>query len=994
MRPYILVTCFIFFSSFTTLAQTDLDARAKADSLISLARGLREEFKIMDAYNALLKADSIITKHVGKADSLYVQLLHGKAGTLRFMGKFGEVGKVLSEALTLLDANTFDYRPILRGRVLNEFGVLGLSTGQLKSSEAYWLETKAIYLEHLGRLHQNYGSLLNNMAILYLFLGNSAEAESYWFELKAIHEETDDFGKDYCRLLNSLGGLYVTLGDYQKGEGYLLEAKERIENQDLVNDKVYTNSLNNLGTIYQVFGQYEKAKPFFEDAVKLTAEIMGKQNPDYAASISNLGTVLNAMEDNESALEHYREALEIRQSFFQNDYHPEVGISLRQIGRFYADLYQADSAFFYYSEAEKALRKNSTTYALNLVDIAGLYLRKKEYQNVEPLLVRSQQTLDTLVLKSHPVFGYLYNTYANLYQLEGKNEAAVENYLLSASNSREIIRRMARFSSEQELAAFIKKFEFQLYQQFSATQLSLSGQENMVGSCFDQALFYKGILLQTSNQIKRLIKNDPDVQEKYDQWQSYNRQLARELSKQVTKQKGVKELEKQANLLERTLVKELSGFKEVNEQVIWQQVQQQLTANEAVIEFVSYSLYNEGWTDSTMYAALLLKAGDTEPKFISLFEEQELLDLINRTEAVKSSSINDLYASRGGRPKKAVTKGLLQLNWSPLEKELAGIDRIYYSPAGLMHRINLGAIPLNKKEILADRYELIQLGSSRQLVLSNQAQKIEGNALLMGGIQYDLDSDLNLDNLVVETNAPSATELDFRNSERSLMDGRWAYLNWTEKEVDEIGKILKEKGIGTDIFMDSEASEETFRAYASTLKSPRILHLATHGFFFPDPALNLQDGMVNINQTSTFRMSEHPMIRSGLILAGANHVWTGNEAFQDKEDGILTAYEISQLDLSNTELVVLSACETGLGDIKGNEGVYGLQRAFKIAGARYMIMSLWQVPDQETQEFMTTFYREWLENERTIPEAFRKTQQLMRKQNGDPYAWAGFILVE
>ena len=144
------------------------------------------------------------------------------------------------------------------------------------------------------------------------------------------------------------------------------------------------------------------------------------------------------------------------------------------------------------------------------------------------------------------------------------------------------------------------------------------------------------------------------------------------------------------------------------------------------------------------------------------------------------------------------------------------------------------------------------------------------------------------------------------------------------------------------------------------------------------------------------------MLRSGLIMAGGNVAWQGKQTFEGREDGILTAYEISQMNLSNTELVVLSACETGLGDIQGNEGVYGLQRAFKIAGAKYLIMSLWQVPDKQTSLLMTTFYKKWLEtegpdkggNKMTIPDAFHAAQKELRDIGLDPYQWAGFVLVE
>ena len=185
-----------------------------------------------------------------------------------------------------------------------------------------------------------------------------------------------------------------------------------------------------------------------------------------------------------------------------------------------------------------------------------------------------------------------------------------------------------------------------------------------------------------------------------------------------------------------------------------------------------------------------------------------------------------------------------------------------------------------------------------------------------------------------------------------------------------------------------------FGNWENLLPSPRVLHIATHGFFFPDPQEEMSFDYDEGSSQLVFKLSDHPMIRSGLVLARANHVWEGNPPLKDREDGILTAYEISQMDLSATELVVLSACETGLGDIEGNEGVYGLQRAFQMAGARYLIMSLWQVPDKETMEFMKSFYQNWLEEEMSIPVAFRETQKIMRKKYKDPYVWAAFVLVE
>ncbi len=192
----------------------------------------------------------------------------------------------------------------------------------------------------------------------------------------------------------------------------------------------------------------------------------------------------------------------------------------------------------------------------------------------------------------------------------------------------------------------------------------------------------------------------------------------------------------------------------------------------------------------------------------------------------------------------------------------------------------------------------------------------------------------------------------------------------------------------TRVITSTAATEESFKHLSG--HSPTILHLATHGFSLPDAEQKRKDN-VNNNENQ-FTLADNPLLRSGIIMAGANRVWSGGTPVAGKEDGIVTAYEISNLDLSNTELVVLSACETALGDIKGTEGVFGLQRAFKLAGVQNMILSLWQVPDRETAELMNLLYTNKLKG-MTIYEAFNKAQDIMRKKYS-PYYWAAFVLIE
>ena len=207
--------------------------------------------------------------------------------------------------------------------------------------------------------------------------------------------------------------------------------------------------------------------------------------------------------------------------------------------------------------------------------------------------------------------------------------------------------------------------------------------------------------------------------------------------------------------------------------------------------------------------------------------------------------------------------------------------------------------------------------------------------------------------------------------------------------MNEIDSILKSNQIQTKTLTKDDAVEESLK-YSE--ESPTIIHIATHGFFLKSQKPKMEDRFVNISEKMVSQYnSDDALMKSGLLFAGANNVWRGEEPSVGLEDGILTAYEVSKLDLTHTRLVVLSACETGLGEIKGSEGVYGLQRSFKIAGVDYIIMSLWQIPDKQTVELMKLFYENWANN-MDIETAFHKAQLTMSEKY-DPFFWAAFVLV-
>jgi CHAT domain-containing protein len=431
-------------------------------------------------------------------------------------------------------------------------------------------------------------------------------------------------------------------------------------------------------------------------------------------------------------------------------------------------------------------------------------------------------------------------------------------------------------------------------------------------------------------------------------------------------------------------------------QVKWQEVQAALKPGEAAIEFLQFRVLVPTKTDTVRYAALLLRPGMEAPLHIDLCDERDIDTLMIRNIDRKEAYVKRLYAAsdRGLNPTKDKVRSLYELLWRPLEPHLQGVQTVYFANAGLLHRINLGAVTIGLDSVLSDRYKLVELGSTRSLVVAEKAPIPNQQALVMGGIQYDSDSTalraavFALDTISYATR--SAVQF-YRPASDSTLVEYWGPLPYTGREADNIGAFLRKSRIPSIVLKGYDATEEAFyKAVRLEGASPRIIHLATHGYFLPDPKSSDE-----AEKGSTFRLSEHPLIRSGLIMAGGNHAWTtGKSVKPDLEDGILTAYEISRLNLAGTELAVLSACETGLGDIQGNEGVYGLQRAFKIAGVRYVIMSLWQVPDAQSNVFMNSFYQRWLDQGMSIPEAFRQTQVAMRERNWSHHQWAGFVLLE
>ena len=936
------------------------------------------------------------------------------------------------------------------GSVCFNHGNISYDKNDYLVAEKWYLESLVIREKVEGKENLDYIKCLNNLSNLYEDMGNYTKAEQLHIEAKAIIEKV--FGKQnshYARSLTNLANINNIMGNYEKAETLYLESNTIIEKLLGKENPLFVMNLTNLANNNLGMGNYEKAEPLYLESIAIREKIQGKENPKYARCLANLAILYDELGNFEKAEPLYLESKVIREKVLGKN-HPDYIQSLNGLANLYYQMSKYEKAELLHLEAkaiwEKVMGKDHPNYATILSNLAMLYDQMGNYEKAEPLYLESKVIQEQVLGKEHSASAITLNNLALLYQHMGNYEKVEPlyleaktiyektlgkehpNYSSNLINLADFYERQSRFSESADLLAqkfaldqarLSKAISFLSERELASYAATFQTQGNNLGSyifarsghrttgeevselgillvlAFDHALFYKGFLLTAATQLNVIADGSPESKEISLSLKSYHRRLATEYAKLIADRKNVAELEEKANTAEKELARAVVGYAETKRQVKWDEVMSTLKSDEAAIEFVSFKVNFPGKTDSVMYSALVLKSGLKQPNFIPLFEEKSLDSLLHSKSERKADYVNSLYtlADRGAVAIQAPKKSLYEILWKPLEEELRGIKTIYFSPTGLLHRINLDAIPTSETETLADRYQLIELNSTRQLVIPTQIKNVNNEAILYGGIQFEQDSIIQIKEPLIASR--SRGELSFTSTDSTLRGGSWNYLAGTEREVNSIEKIMQTAGVQTKLKKGYTATEESFKNIgANNIASPRILHIATHGYFFPDAKESRQSSVFSGQEEPVFKMSEHPMLRSGLVMAGGNAAWQGKQTLDGREDGILTAYEISQMNLLNTELVVLSACETGLGDIQGNEGVYGLQRAFKIAGAKYLIMSLWQVPDKQTSLLMTTFYKKWLEDKMMIPEAFHAAQKELREVGLDPYQWAGFVLVE
>jgi len=437
-------------------------------------------------------------------------------------------------------------------------------------------------------------------------------------------------------------------------------------------------------------------------------------------------------------------------------------------------------------------------------------------------------------------------------------------------------------------------------------------------------------------------------------WQGQKEKLGQYYQKSEVQLKGegikLKNMEKEVNKLEKRLAKNSERFRDHSDvnKFSWKDVRKTLGPGEAAIEIIRFRkfdfLLGNKFTDTINYVALIQTSTGSHPQMVLIENGKEL-----EKKYLSHYRNSILFEEKD-------TLSYAQF-WKPFRTELLGIKKIYLSPDGVYNLINANTLydPKDKKYLL-EKFDIQPVTNTKDLITHPEQESLNNLVILLG------DPDFSKDRLLHQSSGHTGLKID-RSQE----------LPGTKKEVETLSRLFKEKGWDVELWMGKEASEQNLK---NSFK-PRVLHIATHGYF--------EGGEGNLSL-----MDQHPLLRSGLVLSTVSG--SGYHLAEYSNDGLLTSYEVTNLNLDNTELVVLSACETGLGEFKNGEGVYGLQRAFKVAGANAIIMSLWKVNDQTTQELMESFYKNWLESG-DKQAALLKAQSHLKEKYTYPYYWGAFVMI-
>ena len=837
-----------------------------------------------------------------------------------------------------------------KARLQLDMGEVLYANSKFALAEKKFAIAKMLYEGDSLQKEMGYLKTISNQGLLYATMGRYTQAEEY--TAQALKLRQDRFGTDNASVaasLNNYGVLKYNLAKYNEAEKDFEEAETIAKKNNLLGTMTYSILLNNQAMLFQTIGRYDDAERVFKQAISIAEKLQDSKSKNHLKFLSNQALLYRQMGKYPEAEAIY---LSMEKRLGKNN--PDYANMLNNQAALYMLMSKEDKVEELLKKASAIYKasfgEDSPAFAKATNDLGNFYRYKGRYAEAEPLLEKALKTRESALGKNHPHYVHTQEDLAILHWKKGSVEKALPLYHEVMSKSLEFINTYFPPMSEAEKTKYwdVLSPRFQRFYNF-AIETSAKN-PSVIEDLYDYQIATKALLLNSTNKVKQSIfaSKNPQLIKDYVSWLDQKETLARlyAYSKDELKLQEINldSLENAANVMEKKLSSRSTEFSEgySAKQLSFKEIKSLLNDTEAVVEIVHVKKYDQNFTKESKYAALILTKTSDVPKLVLLENGQQL-----------DTRYSKFY--RNAIQQRVADEYSYDQYWSPIEPELAGKKMIYISPDGTYCQMNLNTLKKPDADYVINRYDIVIIGNSKDLIAlkAKKPKAVKKSATLLGFPDYG--------------------------------PGNVAVLPGTKIELDGISKVLKTSGYQVKQYMQKTATEANLKS----TKSPTLMHIATHGYFLQD-----------VEETGTaFGISlenanDNPLLRSGLMLAGAGATVSGQRMpnLESNDNGILTAYEAMNLDLEGTDLIILSACETGLGDVKAGEGVYGLQRAFLVAGADALIMSLWKVDDAATQQLMTNFYAQWLKlgNKQ---KAFKQAQlQLMAKYK-EPYYWGAFVMM-
>jgi CHAT domain-containing protein/tetratricopeptide (TPR) repeat protein len=897
-----------------------------------------------------IRAAAAVTDTGSKASSSNnMAALYGK------LGDYASAENLFQEALGMLATEGSPAHLGVLASLEDNYGMLLGSLGRFAEAEELCRRALDRRRQMLPETHPDVASSLSNIAKLRFGIGDYAGSLKLQTESLEIRRRPGSNKLDIALSLSASVEVYCAVGNYEVANRVCNEALEIRRNVLGDNHLDTLVSLADLAAIRSLRGDFVGARQLLEQVLERRTAVLGKFHPDVASAQSNLAALLINHSLHAEAAPLLARALEIRQ---------------------------------------RSLGKNHPDTARALLSIGALAYQTRDYPSARKNFDDALAILSSSLDPNHPRITDLLHRLAMVDAADGNVDLSLARMLDAISREDATLENVLAFGTEQQRIAFLDRSRQHLHRLLALVVTHFRQSFGAARAALNCVIRRKGLVLTATSIQRTLMHQSGDVALQ----DLLHKQVA--LDAQITRSSLEGPWGMTAQLHRKMLAQWVAEREAIEDQIARRipirmsdpgafdldRIAAAMPASSVLAVYVRFPMFQFAYVPSAgpskgkadRYAVLLLPAGATDNVCMLDLGEAEAIDgaiAQFRASLTNRVSVPDPVPA-GDSSTDALGDGsdLRGMVLDPLTSRSPGTTRWIVAPDSNISWLPFDALPATDGNRVFDRYTLSYVSSARDLTRPRVTAPT-GLPLIVAAPDFDLAS--------VRTDAMPSGELDWGPVTRSLAGSgvQFGRIDGTRAEGDAIAGIA-----GTKALMGAAALESAVRA----AKSPVLIHLATHGFFLPDRPLRPRAAELPDDPEGTLSAAENPMLRSGLALAGANTWLRAQPTLPEAEDGILTAQDVCGLDLAGTELAVLSACDTALGALHPGEGVFGLRRAFAIAGARTLIMSLWKVPDNETRELMVLFYQNLFAGVSRL-DALRAAQAAIRVEHPAPYYWAAFI---